>query len=326
MIKIDEIEKFVCQINTRILADKNFSVVEKNIAQINSTIKHLEIQNNGNTNSIESYYALSFFNLLKGRLYSALFAYANAIELETNTENLKQSLSDVSSIKTGCFSQLTGSQKFHYDMVEWFLNLAIFVSSNVSCDSHHKLHQAGLKPYSKSDLPIVITAGGCDAMVEDKMDEYATFFNQSFSSFHGTIISGGTDAGISKITGDIEFEGIQKIGYLPSQYTAPCQVHPSYEIIKTSGNGFSVLEPIQIWTDLLASGISPDSVKLIGVNGGNISAFEFRLALILGGQTGIIKGSGRAADQIITTPVWSKKKNLHILSEDTQVVKNFISG
>ena len=49
------------------------------------------------------------------------------------------------------------------------------------------------------------------------------------------------------------------------------------------------LEPLRNWQDILASGINPKDVKLVGVNGGKISALEYRIALSLGARVGIIK-------------------------------------
>ena len=53
--------------------------------------------------------------------------------------------------------------------------------------------------------PLVIVAGGCDRSVEGKLvRKYGRLLQSAFSAFSGTIISGGTTAGISGMVGQLE--------------------------------------------------------------------------------------------------------------------------
>ena len=52
----------------------------------------------------------------------------------------------------------------------------------------------GTEPLS---APVVIVTGGCDASIEQKMRGYRDFLIEAFRDFNGTILSGGTTAGIS---------------------------------------------------------------------------------------------------------------------------------
>jgi hypothetical protein len=54
-----------------------------------------------------------------------------------------------------------------------------------------------------------------------------------------------------------------------------------------------------------ASGIKPASIRVLGVKGGEISAFEYRLALLLGAKVGILPESGGASRQIAGDQDWS---------------------
>jgi len=184
------------------------------------------------------------------------------------------------------------------------------------------------------ERPVVIVAGGCDKKVEDRILEYQTLFNKAFEGFQGTIFSGGTTAGISGIVGDLDppKEGrIRKVAYLPEYLSDETEIHEAYKenLYKTRGIGFSALEPLQNWIDLLASGINPADVKLLGINGGKVAAFEFRLAVALGAKAGIIADSGRAATEIFEDLDWIDVPGLSgllRLPNDTHTVKVFLQG
>lgn len=154
--------------------------------------------------------------------------------------------------------------------------------------------------------PIVILSGGCDNSVKDKMDTYRSILLGVFSIFQGTIISGGTSDGISKIAADIGGqypEKITTIGYLPINAIPD----PQYSVlVHTSGCDFSLAEPLQMWVDILLNRRNPREVKLLGVNGGVISAGEYRLAVAMGAQVGLIKESGGSVNEILCDPLWSR--------------------
>jgi hypothetical protein len=65
------------------------------------------------------------------------------------------------------------------------------------------------------------------------------------------------------------------------------------------------MEPVQIWIDLLAAGLAPGEVTMLGLGGGDTAAFAFRLALILGARVYVINGTGPAVDELAADPVWS---------------------
>jgi ppGpp synthetase/RelA/SpoT-type nucleotidyltranferase len=173
--------------------------------------------------------------------------------------------------------------------------------------------------------PVVIVAGGCDANVEQKVSEYSGLLEFAFEGFQGTIISGGTRAGISGIVGDLgrldTNSKIRKLAYLPKSID---QVHEAYTIRTIQDTGFSPLGPIQAWIDLLASGFRPSEIRLIGINGGPISAFEYRLGLAFGAKVSIFHGSGREAAKIATDPDWKSNHNLIMLPMDKETVHLFI--
>ena len=204
------------------------------------------------------------------------------------------------------------------------------LSDNLGLSINH----ANLKP------PIVIIAGGTDEQVQQQIHKYKANLLEAFRDIHCTIISGGTTAGISGIAGDISEnygESISLIGYTPRNFPNIniIGLDPRYEHRFTDAEDFSILEAFQYWYDIIRSGCEPSQVKLIGINGGKISALEFRLAIALGAQVGIIEDSGRSANEIINDPWWSKRveklkrdrpiKMFKILKNSSEDIKNFLT-
>jgi len=157
--------------------------------------------------------------------------------------------------------------------------------------------------------PIVIVAGGTAPSVEAEIQRYWPLIERTFAEFTGTIISGGTTAGVCGLVGDVESSAMpqpRKLAYLRERLPESARIHPSYQIIRIPGEGFTPLEPIQAWIDILSSGIDPIRVKLLGIDGGDISAFEYRFALAVGASASIVQDSGRAASEIAADEYWGQ--------------------
>jgi hypothetical protein len=178
------------------------------------------------------------------------------------------------------------------------------------------------KIIKKIDLPHTIVAGTSEKLSDKESDKYKEYFIKTFRDYSGTIISGGTTSGIPGVLGsavrEIRKSGNNEIillGYVPNKNVDICE---DYQIITTGGDDFSFLEPIMMWHDIVLSGIEPEKVRVIGIGGGKISAVEYRMALTFGANLGIVKDSGRAADEILLSKEWSGHKNLQILSLETK--------
>jgi len=171
--------------------------------------------------------------------------------------------------------------------------------------------------------PVVIVSGGTDMSVEEIIREYRTMLETAFEGFNGIIFSGGTTAGICGLIGDLRCSA-DKVAYLPKTIPSWAEKHKAYRIVSTEGADFSILEPIQNWIDILASGIDPATVKLIGINGGRISAVEYRLALAMGARVGIIQNSGRAASDLLKDEEWIGTSGLLMMPGDPQTLKVFL--
>lgn len=263
-----------------------------------------------------AYYDMAKFRLLLGHPYDALAAYAKAIELTTADWVLATSQESLAGLAPARESILG------YEEAARLLALA-------------RAAKFGSEPLPWAGSPIaepaVIVAGGCDPSVEEEMQGYRELLVEAFSGFAGTILSGGTREGISGLAGDVReaYPGrIQAIGYLPGG-GLPGDATPDErydELRRTDGAGFSALEPLQNWIDLVAGGVSPERVRVLGINGGTIAATEYRLALGLGARVGLVEESGREAARLLPDPDWSESPRLVRLPRAAAAVRDFLHG
>ncbi len=177
--------------------------------------------------------------------------------------------------------------------------------------------------------PVVIVAGGCAANIEQSLAAYGPLFEKAFRDFPGTLICGGTRSGISKIVGDLKASGVvdascRLLSYLPEPLPDTVEKHGSYEIRLAPGEGFTPLAPLRAWMDILASGLCPADVRLVGVNGGQISRIEYLLAACLGAQVGLLPDSGREAWQLLDDPFWQARTNVLSLPTDAMTLRVFV--
>jgi ppGpp synthetase/RelA/SpoT-type nucleotidyltranferase len=213
------------------------------------------------------------------------------------------------------------------------MNRAREVADRCGRDIHTQLdkHLAPVKSEKipTFNAPVLLAAGGTDRSVEQQMAEYRPMLETAFEDFRGTVCSGGTKAGIPGIIGDLPDSPdgpIRKISYLPTINSSGLDVHPGYEVYPSTGKVLSPLDAIQTWTDLMASGIDPVDIKLLGINGGKITAFELRLGLMLGATVGVLRDSGRASGALVIDEDWKDAPGLLLLPTDPQTVKTFVQG
>lgn len=178
-------------------------------------------------------------------------------------------------------------------------------------------------------LPVVILAGGAAGEDAASNAEASRLFTAGFSGFSGTLISGGTTSGIAGIAGEVAAAcpEVTSVGYLPRKLPAGAKRDRRYARFRTTPAGkFSVAECLAYWEDLLAAGVQPAAVKLLGWGGGQIAASEYRVAVALGARVGLIAGTGRAADAIARDPFWSRAANLRFLAGNAPAVRRFLAS
>jgi hypothetical protein len=175
--------------------------------------------------------------------------------------------------------------------------------------------------------PVIVVVGGTDPVVEDFVSSYRAQLQTAFSGFSGTILSGGTRAGVAGLVGEIaEREpGVTAMAYLPEPLPDDAPRDPRYRRVYASkGKSFSPLQPLEAWEHLLTSKIRPRDVRVLGINGGLIAVFEYRLALALGATVGLVEGSGRAVNELLPDCDFWPLGRLLRLPEDVMTLRAFI--
>jgi len=184
------------------------------------------------------------------------------------------------------------------------------------------------------DGPILIVAGGASAIDPPCLALSRSLIRIALDDFAGTVIAGGTVAGIPGCVGEVAAKlrargrkRFRLVGYHPGTLPSDGALSPHYDHLEPVGKSqFSPAELLQNWADLLATGIQPSQVRLLGFNGGPLSAVEFRLALALGAKVGVVAGTGRAADELIKDETWADSAGLLVLPPDPATVYAFTHG
>jgi len=304
-----------------IVDNKDVSFVPMLKTAINSAIQRCYDQVAVGVNMPWAFYDIGKFYLLLNKPDESLIAYARAIQkspkgwmIETSFRSLKR-LAEVR-------EKLSG-----YEWVKRLLLLGWALKSG----KDEVINE--VRMLASGNLisgPVVILTGGCDQMDKMAVNRYQELLLEAFRDFRGTVISGGTNSGVSGLVGRVQEtypDDIYTIGYLPKFALSRGMVDNRYKELRyTESEDFSPLEFLQVWVDLLASGILPTQVKVLGINGGPISAAEYRIALTLEASVGIIKGSGGEAGNLLTDEDWNKSPFLVPLPADGMTVRAFIGG
>jgi hypothetical protein len=81
---------------------------------------------------------------------------------------------------------------------------------------------------------------------------------------------------------------------------------------------------LQYWTDIVAAGIEPYQVRVLGINGGEIAALEYRLALAFDASVAVLERSGREAARLLQNEEWGRAERLMVLPAETAVVQAYV--
>lgn len=206
------------------------------------------------------------------------------------------------------------------------LRLAAYLQPACDCQNL----SAATGPAPGITAPVLIAAGGAASLNAQGQTTADELLKNGLRDFHGTVISGGTAIGVPGCVGAIAAElGGQKhfrlLGYAPKALPADAPRDTRYDLIVEAGRDeFSAVQVLRNWADILAAGIDPKSVYLVGIGGGPVSAIEYRVALALGASVGIVTGTGGSADALLSDALWSGQENLVPLPCDPQTIRAFI--
>lgn len=181
-------------------------------------------------------------------------------------------------------------------------------------------------------VPVLIVAGGAGSLTADVAGKVHPMLAGALAGFRGTVVSGGTAVGIpgcvGEIAGALAARGAKHfdlVGYIPRLLPNDAPRDARYDRLVTCGEqGFSPDQIIRNWQDILASGIEPKDVLLLGVGGGELSSVEYRLALALGANVAVVQESGGAADALIADPWWTAVPNLLVMPFDETTLRALI--
>lgn len=303
-----------------IMQERRLSLTNIMTPVINAAIERCKDYVHAQVNLPTAHFNMGLFYLVLGKPHESLNAYAKAIQLSVAEHVIEAALDDLGHLSS-VRQELLGCEWMRRVLM---LGLAARFPNDRNKRRIKQLATKGVRPITG---PVVIAVGGCDSNVEKRMHTYRSLLVDAFKYFEGVIVSGGTTAGISGLVGDTQVaygDAVRTLGYIPRNPRGVTLDRRYQEIRRTEGDGFTLLEPLQNWTDLIASGILPSDVKLIGINGGLIASAEYRLGLAFGAEVGIIEGSGRVAARLMQDDEWNAVQGLVPMPPDLMTVRSFL--
>jgi hypothetical protein len=249
---------------------------------------------------------LGKFELLMGAPHEALCWYARGIFRSTSSAQIDSALRSFTTLRV-VRDKLTG-----FAWSERLLQLALGVPF---ADDR----TARLVP------SVVIIAGACGATAA----EHRRLLGDAFGDFRGTLISGGTEAGVCGLVGEVQADNpaLHTVGDLPAHLPAGVSADRRYRCLRSSdGLDFSPWEALLYWSDILGQGIAARDVRLLCLGGGPITRCECAVALALGAQVGIVEvGTSPLLSQEAIDPFWERVPPVrHRLPAEAAAIRRFI--
>ena len=282
-----------------------------------------------------AYFTKARLHLLDGQPAEALSAYCRGIRFCRENAEIacidaeRESITRISQVRA--FLPGGGQEKnFPVSCIEDLLSVARAVISAEPTDVE-ALAAKQCRTLDTSDA-VLIVVGGCRRQDESTVRKFEAHVEAALADYHGTVVGGGTAAGISGLVAEVvsgrDDTGIHLVAYHPRFLPADAVLDTQrYELTEIQGNdsGFSWAEPVQTWVDLMVSGVRPQSVRLLGISGGDIARFELELATALGSPVAVLPDSGRAAQSFAKDADWSGAKNAIVLPNDEMAVCAFVN-
>ncbi|MEX2352961.1 MAG: hypothetical protein WD709_02150, partial [Gammaproteobacteria bacterium] len=273
--------------------------------------------------AIPAWFAVGRCHFFLGNPNECIKAYLNAVDIIMNNDyTSNRCVIDAEIDRAGRFKQL---KKPLAEQIRLCLNIAMAVSEKSTDQEFYRTALEGVQIRKEPmKTPVVIVAGGASLMKETKADRYREYIEELMLGFKGTIISGGTTAGIPGLVGKVKAELEQSgqidfdlLAYLPENLPKDAVPSKAYDhSYETDSKTFSALDIFSCWADIVLSGIHPAQVVLIGIEGGEMAGMEYRTALALGAKVGLVAYSGRAAFEFINEEPWKDHANLIQLPND----------
>jgi hypothetical protein len=183
----------------------------------------------------------------------------------------------------------------------------------------------------KAGGAVLIVSGSAASLRQELVAPIRGMLEGALNGFVGTVISGGTTAGVPGCLGDAAGalaghgrKTFDLLGYLPEQLPANVSLDGRYDRQVLCGADFSAEQILRMWADLRDAGVRASQVHLLGYGGGPISALEYRIALALGATVGLMMRSGGAAEELLRDELWAGERRLLPLPEDGPTLRAFV--
>jgi ppGpp synthetase/RelA/SpoT-type nucleotidyltranferase len=272
-----------------------------------------------------SFFTIGRLELLLDQPYASLAAYAKAIQLCLE----KESTVPLSALEAEiAFVHRNNRGRELPESHAWILQLLLLGEAVWKGEQPAALSAKRLT----FTQPVVILAGGTSHAFQANIERFRQVVLEAFTGFRGTLISGGTSAGVAGLAGEIAVAehaerggSLEVLGYIPRSlpYDQPVDLRYT-DWVPSEGLTYGPVHALQYWTDLLLAGVKPQDVRVLGIDGGPISAFEYRLALALGAPVGVMEPATRAAADLMADPDWREGGGLIGLPEDKRSVQAFL--
>ena len=305
-----------------IAAAGDLAVIDAMREQIIQASRRCRSQADAGVNLPWAYFDAGKFALLLGHPYDAIASYAKAVQLTTADHMLATSLSSLQRLSASGVA-ITGS-----GWAQGLLTLAraVWFPSKQSLDG---VADAMSLPEIDEQTEVVFLAGGTDATVVGWFEHHHSTLLRGFTDFKGVVVSGGTQTGVAGLAGSLSErfgERITAVGYLPADIPTGLSVDPRYDRLRRTAEGdFSIGDSLQAWADLVVSRANPATMKLLALNGGQIAAAEYRVALALGCTVGAVAGSGGEADRLLDDRDWIAVPRLIRLGLESDAIRRFLA-
>lgn len=282
-----------------------------------------------------AYLTMGKLHLMLGEAYASLDSYAKGLRMILDrksgicTDCLERELDTLARLNNAQ-EGLPGDAWARESLIEglsrmFLLGLFLATGNKKTLDELNRLKKASIKSGNR----VLIVAGGCMPGIDKDMRRYTPMLRDTLTGFEGVVVGGGTKAGISGVVGALKSMPNRRfttLGYYPARMASELTVDKRYDmLIKTDARDFSPLDAIQAWVDITCAGIAPNQVSILGINGGDIAGFEYRLALALGASVGVMVDSGRAADALLKDKSWRKLAKPLGLLDDPMTLRAFIN-
>ncbi len=302
------------------IANYNISLYKANLKEAITKIEELiEI----GIKRVPAWFAIGHCYLMLDDEKGCINAYSKAVECILNKRFLTSHTTVAAEI--AIISKFKAINPKLSNQIKLFLNICMFLMEENSVNTRYKTYLESHRIKKETfKSPVVIIAGGASYMDILKVEDFSAYISEIMHDFKGSILSGGTIAGIPGLVGKIKDEieenesvHFDLIAYLPKRLPIDAIKSEYYnQIYETDSDEFSALDIISCWTDLISNGINPKDVILIGIDGGEIAAMEYKIALSLGAKVGLVTYSGRAASDLLQDKAWKTHPNLIQLPND----------